>query len=193
MGDKLEMRIKWDNDGVECFNVLHYEASTSGGDVAAGLIAAFNDDVRAAWLDCLHNTCKLKEIDVINLDDPTDFSTGVYDLAGTGNTTAGGNLPTFVAVQLRKVSPTRTIRSGWIRVRGAPEGFVTGNTVSAAGTAEFNPLAAALPVINDPGAGGAQYDLQIRSKQQGGVENEIFQEVDTVQVYGVSHQISSKT
>ena len=76
------------------------------------------NDIANAWLlvvgiplqDVLNDLTELKEIDVINLDDPSDFGTTVV-LAWSGNI-IGDAMPPFVAWRFKLLREDRTFRPG---------------------------------------------------------------------------------
>ena len=192
-GDKFLLKIEYDCQGVQCFNILHYEAGAGGDGDAAQLVQAFVEDLRDPIRACMHNTTSIVGVEAVNLDDPTDDLVAAVGLAGTGNTTPGGEMPTFVTAVVEKTSPTRAIRSGAMRVPGIPEGFVTGNGFSAAGLTPMNALAAALPVINSTGTGGSQFDLQIYTRPNATYPSGNYTEVTSCRAKDVSYQQTRKT
>jgi len=192
-GDEYLMRIKYLNQGVECFNIMHYEQKITDGGDASNLVAAFLADLSSEIRACLHNTCILYSVEALNLNDDTDDSLAIINAAGTGDTTAGRSLPTFCTMVIEKVSPTRAIRSGAMRLPGTPENFSTGNELELPAGAPLNTLAAALPTITDPAGDPTSFDLQIYTRPNATYPSGTFTQVDQCVVKGVSYQQTRKS
>lgn len=153
MGNKFQIKLHGRLDTIPTLNVFGYEVGTGSGS-ASDLGAIFWANVPTSMINSLsHNFGWLGE-DVINLDNPDDFWSGVpSELVGA---VAGDSLPPQDCWAYEYNRATRSVRNGQKRFCGVPESWQADgvadptHAVQYAGSAED--MAATLT-----GASGATY------------------------------------
>jgi hypothetical protein len=112
----------------DLMNVFYYEQVTAAGD-ATELAETVDNEIVDLMLPIQVDDLEHFGVEVINLDDLTDFFT--LNVNKFGSTGATESLPSFVAYAFRLNRTTRETRNGAKRIAGVPEGAVNGNTVVA--------------------------------------------------------------
>lgn len=114
VGDKYVLTLRTDDSTQDpagtnpMYNVFAYTA-VSGTPNANDLFSVFNSDVVPAIQDIIAASSTMHAIDVINLDDNTDFDLNAIVAAGAG---AGETLPMFASWTFRYNRGVRGIHNG---------------------------------------------------------------------------------
>lgn len=140
IGDLYQLIDRQDLLGQEVINRYHYVNVSLGGN-ANDLADAYIQDVLPSVLATQRSGLEHKTIEVINLDDLTDFHTETL-VGATGTYPTGeGQLP-FVTLSMKLVRSTRAIRNGRKAISGISEEFTNASGLDPA----VQPLVDALAV-----------------------------------------------
>lgn len=102
--------------GQECLNMFGYISQT-GLPHASNLAIAFDTLVTPDWRAIVCDALTFTEVEVFNIDDPSDFySQGL----SAGGSVSGAYLPRFNAWAFELNRPTTLIRNGAKRLAGVP-------------------------------------------------------------------------
>jgi len=148
-GDHYEILDFQELQGQECLNVYVYQAT--GSDVnAVNVKTVFNDGVAVHMLDLQNEHITHTHIQVINLDDPTDFSDTVVEEAGN---VSGDCLPPYDAFAIRFVRTSREVRHAHKRIAGVSESAQAQGTLNSGTITNLEAIAAFIagPIVSsDP-------------------------------------------
>ena len=117
------------SSGNPLLNVLWYLSSLGEDDLAEDLWGAIDTTIVP-----LLNACRQPANVMDVLDVEPVFGTGIpfsqAPTSGAGTLTLVGDaLPAQFCSSIRKNRSTKEVRSGWIRISGLAEGYITGNTI----------------------------------------------------------------
>lgn len=157
--NRYELKLRSIYGSYECFNVFHYK-QTSGTGGALELASSFEmqvlDDLKGITL----TTVSYPDIEVVNLDDPTDFC--VYStITHTAGTRSGDGLPAFVAWGFRLNRATREVRNGYKRFVGVSETDQAGGSSVAGIQSALDAVELALSTALTHAGTGSSWDLVI--------------------------------
>ena len=142
LGDIYELVDRQTFLGQEIINRYHYRNVVENG-TAEGLAIGWIQDVLLNITPIQSSDLQHTVVDVINLDDETDFFSQVSGISG-GDTASGENLAPFIASRLRILRSSRAIRNGSKRYAGLREGMVNGTVVTTSYHTGLQTLADAL-------------------------------------------------
>lgn len=131
LGDVFQVKDHqlW-NNSVECLNVYYYR-QVSGDNGAAMLANSFEGTMLPQIVDVQHSAVTHTAIEVINLDDPSDYAVNALTTANQGTLTTGETMPAFVTWSIRLNRTTRAVHHGWKRIVGVPEADVASGVAVA--------------------------------------------------------------
>jgi len=118
-------------------NVFAYEA-TGGLPTAAELNSAFQGSVLPAWVAAINLHTVMRQIQVINLDDITDFFIDNINEAGEQS---GDRLNPFMAFEFEYVRAIRGVHSGRKSIGGLDENMLTNGVETVGQRALLDELA----------------------------------------------------
>lgn len=146
--DLFVVRIQYDYLGKNMENVFFYFQET--GTAGAGVLAAAVDtDLIPSIIGVQSDEVTQNQIDVVNLDDPTDFN---IRLTGDAGGRVGDPMPAFVAWGFTLETTDRRIRTGGKRFGGVSETDVDSGDASTAALGVLATLTAALEAdLENPG------------------------------------------
>lgn len=126
-------------------NVYHYQVATGDPSVGANAVVnAFIVNMLPALIGIQSDQMYHNLIEVINLDNPADFDSGVpTTLQGTG-TRAGNSLPASDAWSFIYNRATRAVRNGWKRIGRVAESDQVNGFAEVAFVPALNVTAAAM-------------------------------------------------
>lgn len=151
IGDHYEL-IDWQFcNGVDCFNVYHYERSSGGGN-AQDLIDSFKQDVLPAVVAIQSADVTHIQLVANNFDNFADFAIETLLSANVGGE-GTDSLPTFCGWTFRYVRSTRGNHNGRKTLVGVAEGDVTDGVAVGGLTSGLNACAAAMAASIGAGVG----------------------------------------
>lgn len=121
-------------------NVFAYEA-TDGFPAAVELAGAFISDVVPALQACVASPTQIADVEVINLDDPTDFAVTTIGVVGT---VVSQYLPRFNGWEFEYLRGTREVHNGRKTFGLVPEPYVTDGVIDASAVSSIEALELAL-------------------------------------------------
>lgn len=170
----------------ECINVYYFEivSDATGGTNSETLASAFISATLPDLLAIQSIECTHTEINVKNLNDPTDFHTTILTTANQGSV-SGDCMPPYVAWSFQFVRGSLASRHGWKRISGVPESGNFNGVAAAAFTAPLTAVANAMAANLLEGGGSGSYVPRIaRLEYTGGV----LINVDTFPITGVAYR-----
>lgn len=160
VNDLYMLLDKQDFNGQEFINCYHYLNVDSDGS-AEDLADAFAQDVLPSILPVQRPSLVHQLIEVINLDDPSDFHT-LAVVGGAGTYPTGSGQQSFVSLAYKWLRTTRAIRNGRKAIGGIGEDITTVNGVNPADQAIVDAVAAAMGLTIDAPLGAAQFAPYLR-------------------------------
>lgn len=188
-GDRFLLTLNGDYHGILWKNVFGYRHDT-GSSTAAALGSVFDASVLNALRDMQATSCNYNTIEVINLDEPTDFATVIPTI--TNGTDVGDGLPAFVCTAFLIARQSRLVRNGWKRFTGVTEPMVDGQNLASAYQTKANALAGQLTTYLGTVEGDAWYPQIVRRTIVNGVTQYTFFEAGTVSFSKISTQNTRK-
>lgn len=85
-------------------------------------------DISAEWADMASNLTAITNVDVINVDDLSDYASDGATVEGL--LSYGTPLPAFNCFGFKKVRKTRAVRNGAVRPHGISEGMIEGAQIT---------------------------------------------------------------
>lgn len=118
----------------------YYFVQTAGAGTADALVAAFKADMLPELIAVQSTFLTHESIEVINLDDPTDFYEEALSASNVG-TVSGEMAPVFVAWGYRLLRASRLSRNGYKRIAGVGEADLGDGDAASAALTRLNALA----------------------------------------------------
>lgn len=160
IGDVYKVISKMTYLGQNCVNVYHYRQTTAPGD-AGDLANEFDNDVITTMLPVQHSGVVHNGVEVINLDNLTDFATLNVNRAGTNAGIAP--MPSFVSWSFKLDRSGRDLRNGGKRIVGVCEESTSGNAPIAAIEPTLDALAQDFAkTLTDLASGGSWEPVIVR-------------------------------
>lgn len=151
VGDRYKLVDRQSYLGQEMLNRYYFVHEVGTGDAQA-ISDLFQTQILPSIVALQDASCNHFQIDVINLDDPTDF---VYDAMSENGTQGGDGLASFYALNYTLYNNNRTFRPGSKRFGGIAEGVVVNNAIDATAQAAVDALAAKLKGVISDGVGNS--------------------------------------
>lgn len=147
--------------GQRVLNIYHYVNRRESSN-AQGLADGFVQDVLPFITPCQSPNLEHVSVEVINLDDDTDFAQVAVNIPGN-TAAAGDDMASFYALRIRLLRSSRAIRNGSKRYAGVLEGGVNSNSV---GTVLLTPLSDLASALTNPvtAAPTGEFDLVLYGK-----------------------------
>lgn len=191
IGDHYELVLKSACLGEDFRNVIHYVMLAGSGDWT-DLATQWATDIESPLEAVLSNQWTASEIEVINLDDPTDY--GSLSISWVGDYVAGvpGTLPGWVAWSFKKNRTSREFRNGSIRFSGISEAATDGLDPNATALTELTTLGTALSAdVVD--LGGNEFRMVIRSLPNLTYPTTRYNEISSVTFNKLTSQVSRRS
>lgn len=191
LGDRYELIMRGTVLGEPQRNVLHFEQFAGGGG-AAELAAEFDEEIKPLWQPVFTDQATVTELEVINLDNSTDFATLPVTWVGSGGTGAASTVVPWVCWTFKKVRTDRSFRNGFIRWSGLNETAIQGTAPTAGTLTALNALASQLG-LNYVNLAGDEWQMVIRSLPNQSNPNTRYNVISGVSFSHVGSQVSRKT
>ncbi len=134
MADVYVVKMFQKLSGINILNVFFYrKIAGSDPDTAEALHQTFDDDVLASFIDCVSDALSINNLEIFQIDTPTQFFDGQpLNNSGTRTDTVTNRMPTANAFSFKTNRAGAGTRSSYKRFAGLLEEDVGGQALSSA-------------------------------------------------------------
>lgn len=151
VGDVYQVLDKQTYGSQDVLNVYYYQ-SNSDNLTAEDIATLFGDTVISQVILIQTTVMQHEAIEVINLDDPTDFFEEILSPA-TAGTIGSASMPSYVSWTFKLVRSNRTVRNGRKAICGVAESATANNVPEASAVEELEDTADVFAALLDDGGG----------------------------------------